>query len=210
VTEIDAIAHMRCAAALLSCTSTISARLVRDDVVVLEAMPPPHPVRDHAVVPPCWFRALVADRLASGLPTGSADRLRFERLLACRIELGVRGGTILLPGNVLRVDAGSSWMHLHAIAAPAEAVKAVAVALREEDGASDDSSLELHVAHDLDVTIVGQASARSDDAAERSADLLRTVSMRVAVDRLERELQAIADHPARASDDAPALRPREP
>jgi hypothetical protein len=195
--EIDALDRMRCTAALLSCTPTISARLVYDDVIVLEAMRPPHPVRDHAVVPPCWFRALVADGMANGLPAGSVERVRFERLLACGIDLGVRDGTTLLSANVLRVDAGPSWLHLHAVAAPCEVVEPIAVAVAEELGDGDeDPPLELHAAHDLDVTVLAQASAKEGVASEAAADLLRTISMRLAVERLERHLASIAAHPS--------------
>lgn len=202
MTDIDATARMRCTAALLSCTSTVSARLVHDDHVALEVMRPPHPSGDHAVVPPCWFRAM----LANGSPTGPVERSRFERLTACRIELGVRAGTTLLPGNVLRVDAGSSWMHLHAVPSGIETVAPIVAAASDQDLTDTAPLLELHAVHDLDVTIVGLASARSDAASEIAADDLRTVSMRVTIDRLERGLHAIADHPAGGLDDAPVLR----
>lgn len=202
MTDIDPTTRMRCTAALLSCTPTVSARLVHDDRVVLEVLRPPHPVRDHAVVPPCWFRAMVAN----GLPAGTVERTRFERLTTCRIELGVRGSTALLPGNVLRVDAGPSWMHLHAVPSGMESVQPVAASASDQDFPELAPLLELHAVPDLDVTIVGLASMRSGTASEIAADALRTVSMRIAIDRLERELHAMADHPARGLGDVPVLR----
>lgn len=207
----DTTARVRCTAALLSTTPTISARLVHHDLIVLEVMRPPHPVRDHTVVPPCWFRAFVADGLAHGPPTDTLARSRFERLAACRIELGVRGGTVLLPGNVLRVDTGDAWMHLHAVPSPLGIVEPVVAAGIGGEGSSrnGEAPIELQAAADLGVTVVRRASDRSDVASARVTELLQTISMRVAVDRLERQLRAMSEHPARGRDDAPVLRRRD-
>lgn len=207
----DALARLRCTAALLGCTPTISARLLHGERVVLEVMRPPHPVRDHTVMPTCWFRALVADATGNGPPAGDVDRERFDHLLDCRIELGVRHGTTLLPANVLRVEAGESWMHLLALASPLEPVRAAAVVAAQEDADEDAGTLlELHVDADLEVTVVGLASARTADASSAAADLLRTIGMRLAVDRLEQELASITDHPAGRTPARRVLRRREP
>jgi hypothetical protein len=197
VDDPDALARLRCSAALLACTPTVSARLVDGGRVLLEVMRPPHPVRDHAVVPTCWFRALIADAVEAGPPAGDVDRDRFNSLLACCVELGVRGGTTLLPANVLRVEAERSWMHLLALAAPLDAVRTVAVnAAQEDPDEARGTLLELHVDRELGVTVIGLASGRDDKTSSAAAELLRTIGMRLAVQRLEYELQCIADHPA--------------
>lgn len=210
MTNPHAFERMRCTAVLLSCTPTISARLVRDGVVVLEVMRPPHPVSEHTIVPPCWFRAFLADWLANGMPAGDVEQRRAAQLMTCGIELGVRGGTRLLGGNVLRADAGDSWMHLHAVATPVETVELARRATgQEHDGVEDEPPIDVHAAHDLEVTVLGLVSARSEVASERAADRLRSLSMRVAIERLERELHAMTDHPARRAHDAAVVRRRD-
>lgn len=205
VTTTDALERLRCTSALLSCTPTISARLLQGDRVVVEVMRQPHPIRDHAVLPTCWFRAFLAEAVRNGPPAEGPDRYRFERLLASRIELGVRDGTVLLPANVLRVEA-SSWLHLLAVGAPAELVRPIAVAAADEAGVpatlgAGDFPLELHADRDLDVTVLALGSTRIDSESEVAAEVLRSVAMRVAIERLERDLAAIADHPAGGADD---------
>jgi hypothetical protein len=197
VTVNDALARMRCTAALLGCSTDLSARLVHDDVIIVEVMRPPFPVREHAVLPPCWFRCLVADGLREPA-AGTVTRERIDRLVACRIDLGFRNGATLRPGEVVRVDAGGSWMHLHAVAAPVVDVEpVVSEAVDELWSGADDIPLELHAAHDLDVTVLGQATDATPAASDAAADLLRTIAMRVAIRRLERDLACIAEHPAR-------------
>jgi hypothetical protein len=194
----DALDRFRCTAALLSYTPTISARLVNDDRVLLEVMRPPHPVRDHAVIPTCWFRAMVADVTRNGPPVGERGREPFERLLGCRVELGVRHGTTLLPANVLRVEAGGSWMHLLALASPLDAVRTAAVTVAQE-GQPDEhagTGLDLHIDPDLETTVVGLASELTAERSGEAAELLRTIGMRLAIDRLEIELASVAAHPA--------------
>ncbi|HEU5083894.1 MAG TPA: hypothetical protein VFU14_11185 [Acidimicrobiales bacterium] len=192
----DDLAHLRCAAALLGCTHTVSARFVHGDRVVLEVRRPPLPPRDHAVLPPCWFRALVADAVGNGAPDDADDRRRLARLAACRIDMGVRDGTSVLAGGVVRLHCGPAWLHLLAVAAPIERVRLLAyAAVDEADGVQPGAPFELHPAGDLDVTVVALASPRAIATSEAAADVLRTIGMRVAVDRLERELPPVA-HPA--------------
>lgn len=198
MTTRDTFARMRCTAALLACAPALSARLVHDDVIIVEVMRPPFPRREHAVLPPCWFRGLVAEVIQGDLPAGSVTHERMARLALCRTDLVIRDGAALLPGEVVRLHAGRSWMHLHAVAAPLADVEPLARQVAEEQGvAGDELPLELHAAHDLDATVLGQASAATSVASEAAADLLRTVAMRLAIQRLERELAAAADHPAR-------------
>lgn len=193
-TDLD---HLRCTAALLGCTGTVSARFVHDERVVLEVRRPPLPSREHAVLPPCWFRALVADAVEHGEPDDPEDRRRLGRLAACRIELGVRDGTSVLPGGVVRLHCGPAWLHLLAVAAPIEQVRLVAyAAVDEAEDVGPDAPFELHAADDLGVTVVALASPRAIAASEAAAEVLRTIGVRVAVDRLERELPPVAPHPA--------------
>jgi len=196
----DALARLRSTAALLACTPTLSARLRWHDRTVLEVLRPPHPERDHAVLPPCWFRSFLADVLRNGVPAELAERERIERILACAIDLGVRDGTVVLPGDVVRFEVGGTWMHLLAVTSPVDEVRphARAGATGEvEDPTDPFAVLGLHAAHDLDVTVLSLGTLpRLEDSGEAAA-VLRDVAMRVAVDRLERELAAVADHPAR-------------
>lgn len=204
MTTIDALARMRCTAALLASSPALSARLVHEDVIIVEVMRPPFPVREHAVLPPCWFRGLVAEGMNDDLARGTVTRERIERLVACRIDLGTRDGATLLPGEVVRIDAGATWLHLHAVAEGAEVVVPLAHEMAAEMGDdADETPLELHGADDLRVTVLAQAGPKDVGAADAAAELLRTVAMRVAIDRLERELATVADHPAR-----PASSPR--
>jgi hypothetical protein len=197
VTTLDALGRMRCAAALLACTPDLSARLVYDDVIIVEVMRPPFPMREHAVLPPCWFRGLVADGVQDPA-AGTATQERMERLVACRIDLGIRNGAAVLPGEVVRLDAGETWRHLLAVAAPIDEVEPVAHELAAELGdVADDIALELHALDDVRVTVLAQVTARSEAASDAGSDRLRTVAMRVAIARLERELACTADHPAR-------------
>lgn len=195
----DAFARMRCTAALLSRTPALSARLVHDDVIIVEVMRPPFPPREHAVLPPCWFRGLLAEVVGGGVEAGSATHERMLRLALCRTDLGTRDGAVLLPAEVVRIDVGRSWQHLHAIAAPIADVEPVAratvTAAADAGGPSD--PLELHAVDDLGVTVLGHVSARTPAASEAAADLLRTVAIRVAIQRLERDLASRADHPTR-------------
>lgn len=192
-TDLD---HLRCTAALLGCTATASARFVHDGRVVLEVRRPPLPPRAHVVLPPCWFRALLADALRNGAPEDPDDRRRLARLGTCRIEMGVRAGTSVLAGGVLRLHCGPAWLHLLAVAAPIEHVRLLAyAAVDEADGVEPDAPFELHAADDLGVTVVALASSRAVAASEAAVDALQTIGMRVAVDRLERELPPVP-HPA--------------
>ncbi len=189
--------HLRCTAAILGCTSTVSARFVHEGRVVLEVRRPPLPPRDHAVLPPCWFRALVADALTNGVPEDADDRRRLARLGACRIEMGVREGTSVLGAGVLRLHCGPAWLHLLAVAAPIEDVRLLAyAAVDEADGVEPDAPFEMHAADDLGVTVVALASPRAVAASEAAVEALQTIGMRVAVDRLERELPPVAPYPA--------------
>lgn len=197
---MDTFARMRCTAALLSCTPAISARLVHEDVIIVEVMRPPFPTREHAVLPPCWFRGLVAEAIAADAAAGSPTHDRMTRLALCRTDLGTRDGAVLLPAEVVRVEAGTSWMHLHAVSAPVADVDRIARTAAEELGEDpDDLPLELHAARDLRATVLAQASPRTAAASDAAADLLRTIAVRVAIERLERELACRADHPARRS-----------
>ena len=191
------LSHLRCTAALLGCTATVSARFVHDTCDVLEVRRPPLPIRDHAVLPPCWFRGVVADAVRNGPPHDPGDRRRLERLATCRIEMGVRDGTSVLAGGVLRLHCGPAWLHLLAVAAPIEQLRLLAyAAVDEADDIAPDAPFELHAAGDLDVTVVALASPRAIAASEAAADVLRTIGIRVAVDRLERELPPAAPHRA--------------
>lgn len=188
---------MRCTAALLACTPALSARLVHEDVIIVEIMRPPFPQREHAVLPPCWFRGLVAEAIEGDAAVGSPMHDRMTRLALCRTDLGTRDGAVLLPAEVVRIEGGTSWMHLHAVAAPVADVDRIARAAAEELGEGvDDLPLELHAAHDLRATVLAQAAPRSAAASDAAADLLRTIAVRVAIERLERELTCRADHPA--------------
>lgn len=198
MTPIDVLARMRCTAALLACSPALSARLVHDDVVIVEVMRPPFPVREHAVLPPCWFRGLVADGVRGDLVAGSITQERMERLVACRIDLGTRDGATLLPGEVVRIDTGTTWLHLHAAPEPVDLVEPVVRDLSAElEGQDDGSALVLHPASDLDVTVLALTTSPDDVASDAAAELLHTVAMRLAIARLERELATVADHPAR-------------
>lgn len=193
----DTFARMRCTAALLSRTPALSARLVHDDVIIVEVMRPPFPPREHAVLPPCWFRGLLAEVVGGGAEAGSATHERMVRLALCRTDLGTRGGAVLLPAEVVRTDDGRSWQHLHAVAAPLADVEPVVRATVAADPGGPSAPLELHAVDDLGVTVLGHASARTPAASEAAADLLRTVAIRVAIQRLERDLASRADHPTR-------------
>lgn len=197
--DVDALARLRCTAALLACTPTLSARLRWQGRTVLEVLRPPHPERDHAVLPPCWFRSFLGDALRNGVPAELVERERIERILACDVELGVRDGTDVLPGDVVRFEVGGTWMHLLAVSSPADEVRPLAQA-----GATGDPGdpldpfavLGLHAAHDLDVTVLSLGTLQRIEESGEAADVLRDVAMRVAVARLERQLAAVADHPA--------------
>lgn len=205
VTALDALARMRCTAALLASTPDLSARLVYDDVIIVEVMRPPFPAREHAVLPPCWFRGLVAEGVEDpGADTPTSERI--ERLVSCRIDLGVRDGTSVLPGEVVRLDAGRTWRHLLAVAAPLDEVRPVACEVADELGADADGlPLELHGVCDVRASVLAQVTDRVNAASDVAADLLRTVAMRVAIARLERDLTSVADHPARRT---PSPHPR--
>jgi len=196
----DALARLRCTAALLACTPTLSARLRWHHRTVLEVLRPPHPERDHAVLPPCWFRSFLADVLREGVPAELVERERIERILACAVDLGTRDGTVVLPGDVVRFEVGGAWMHLLAVSSPVDDVRPFA-----RDGATggaeapDDpfAVLGLHAAHDLEVTVLSLGTHQRLEDSGEAAEVLRDVAMRVAIGRLERELAASADHPSR-------------
>jgi len=198
--DTDALARLRCTAALLACTPTLSARLRWRDRTVLEVLRPPHPERDHAVLPPCWFRSFLAGALRDGVPTELVEQERIDRILACAVDLGVRDGTEVLPGDVVRFAIGGTWMHLLAVSSPVEDVRPHARAGAtggEEDPLDPFAVLGLHAARDLDVTVLSLGThPRLEDSGE-AAEVLRDVAMRVAVARLERSLASAADHPAR-------------
>lgn len=195
----DALARLRCTAALLACTPHLSARLRWHDQTVLEILRPPHPERDHAVLPPCWFRAFLADALANGVPDELVQRERMERLLACSVDLGTRDAATVLPGDVVRFPVGGTWMHLLAVSSPADEVRPIVRAGAEQGTEDTDDPFEvlgLHAAADLDVTVLSLGThPRLEDSGD-AAEVLRDVAMRVAVGRLERQLAAVADHPA--------------
>lgn len=198
--DADALARLRCTAALLACTPTLSARLRWHDRTVLEVMRPPHPERDHAVLPPCWFRAFLADVLRHGVPAELVERDRIERILACAVDLGVRDGTTVMAGDVVRLEVGGTWMHLIAVSSALEDVRpVVGTGVDVGLGVVDDPmrSLGLHAAHDLAVTVLSLGTHQRLVDSGAAAEVLRDVAVRVAVERLERELAAVADHPAR-------------
>lgn len=187
----DELAPLRGAAALLSCVPSASARLRHFGRTVLEVRRPPHPTVDHAVLPPCWFRGLVADALAGDL--GADDTERVVGLARCRIDIGVRDGTSVLSGGVVPTYGGTAWLHLLPVAAPHRLVAPVAEAAFERSDIS-----HVHADDDLDATVLALASDRSAAGSEASADVLRTIAVRVAVERLERDLAARDAHPSRS------------
>jgi hypothetical protein len=196
----DALARLRCTAALLACTPALSARLRWADRTVLEIVRPPHPERDHVVLPPCWFRAFLADALRHGVPDELVQRERMERLLACAVDLGTRDGAAVLPGDVVRVPVGHTWMHLLAVSSPVEEVRPIVRSAREPV-AEGLPAPGLHAATDLDATVLSLGSADDGPASERAAEALRHLAMLVAIHRLERGSDAASDHPARRRGD---------
>lgn len=186
--ELD---RLRCLAALLSATPTVSARLRRADRTVLEIRRPPHPCRAHAVVPPCWFRAHLA-------ATGTARRPVREglRLLAsCSVDIGVTHGTTALPAHVVRTADRSGWSHLLAVASPVDTVRDIA----EHQSADDidpDTVLRLHAVPDLGATVLAIDTRHNAVESEQAADTLRSIGMALAIHRFERDLAARASHPA--------------
>jgi len=200
----DALARLRGTAALLACAPHLSARLRWRDRTVLEILRPPHLERDHAVVPPCWFRAFLADALANGVPDELVHRERMEWILACAVDLGVRDGAAVLPGDVVRFPVGGTWMHLLAVSSPVEDVRPIVHAAAEAGAGDPDDPLQvlgLHVARDLDVTVLSLGTHQRIVDSGDAAEVLRDVAMRVAISRLERQLAAVADHPAARRDD---------
>lgn len=189
--DADALARLRCTAALLTCTPTLSARLRWQDRTVLEVMRPPHPERDHAVLPPCWFRSFLGDAMRNGVPSELVEADRIERVLACAVDLGVRDGAEVLPGDVVRFPVGGTWMHLLAVSSPVDDVRPLARA--GATGASGDpldpfAVLGLHAAHDLEVTVLSLGTHQRIEDSGEAAEVLRDVAMRVAIERLERQL----------------------
>lgn len=171
---------------------------------MLEVLRPPHAERAHPVLPPCWFRSFLADALRNGVPAELVERQRMDRILGCAVDLGTRDGTVVLPGDVVRFEVGATWMHLLAVSSPVEGVRPFARpgATGADEGASDPvSELGLHAAHDLDVTVLSLGTHQRVADSGEAAEVLHDVAMRVAIDRLERELGASADHPARRRDD---------
>ena len=150
------------------------------------------------MLPPCWFRGLLAEVIGGGVEPGSATHERMVRLALCRTDLGTRDGAVLLPGEVVRIEDGITLTHLHAVAAPLADVEAIARAVGDtepDDGLA--SPLEVLPVEDLGVTVLRQASPHTPAASDAAADRLRTVAIRVAIERLERELAARVEHPAR-------------
>lgn len=200
----DALARLRCTAALLACTPTLSARLRWDDRVVLEILRPPHPERDHAVLPPCWFRAFLADAMRNGMPGELLERERIERILACAVDLGTRQGAEVLPGDVARFPVGGTWMHLLAVSSPVEDVRPIVRAAAERGAGDPDDPMQvlgLHVAADLEVTVLSLGTHQRIEDSGDAAEVLRAVAMQVAIQRFERQLAAVADHPAAGRED---------
>lgn len=202
--EADALARLRCTAALLACTPLLSARLRWHDRTVLEILRPPHAERNHAVLPPCWFRAFLADALRHGVPEELVERERIQRLLGCAVDLGTRDGASILPGDVVRFPVGGTWMHLIAVSAPAEVVRPIVRAAAEPGTADHDDPLQvlgLHAAEDLRVTVLSLGTHQRLEDSGDAAEVLRDVAMRVAISRFEQQLAAVADHPAAGRDD---------
>jgi hypothetical protein len=194
----DALARLRCTAALLACTPTLSARLRWHERTVLEVLRPPHPVRDHAVLPPCWFRSFLSDAMRNGVPHELVEQQRFERILACAIDLGTRDGTVVLPGDVVRLEVGDAWMHLLAVSAGVDDVRPVVVdaaAALGDDGPG--AAIGLHAARDLEVTVLSLGTHQQLEDSGEAAQALRDLAMAVAIERLGQVLDAAADHPAR-------------
>lgn len=203
MSDPDAFARLRCTAALLACTPSLSARLRWHDRTVLEIVRPPHPERGHVVLPPCWFRAFVSDALHHGVPEELVERERIERLLGCTVDLGTRAGASVLPGDVVRFPVGGTWMHLIAVSSPAEVVRPVVRAVAESGADPDDplQVLGIHVATDLGVTVLSLGTHQRLEDSGEAAEVLRDVAMRVAISRFEQQLAAVADHPAAGRED---------
>lgn len=181
--------RLRCLAALLSATPTVSARLRRADRTVLEIRRPPHPCRAHAVVPPCWFRAHLAATARRPVPEG------LQLLASCGVDIGVTNGTTALPAHVVRTADQSGWSHLLAVASPVDTVRDVAEH-QSADDIDSDTVLRLHAVPDLNATVLAIDTRHNAVQSERAADTLRSIGMALAIHRFEQDLTARASHPA--------------
>lgn len=188
----QAIARLRVAAALLASTPHLSVRLRDSDRTIVEAMRPPFPDRDHAIIPACGFRQAVAR--AHGLRR-AGHHVAMAGIGAQRdpaIDLGSTSAAAVLSDGIVRVAGEARTAHFLAVCHHAEAVARIVDEIVVEAG----WTVRLHADRELETTVVAVVSEASPvDVAESVAvvDMLRAVSARAAVAELEAVLNARVD-----------------
>jgi hypothetical protein len=181
-----ALTALRCAAAVLHCTSGVRLRLSHDGVALFDISHPPFPDADHTVLPICRFRAAVArahdqhrtghDIAMCGLPHGVDPQLSY----------GVRTDDRVLPGGVLRLERDGLWLHVTALAWTEPSARILA-------DHEDRCSVQTLTDDALDVSVVCIATAAHDHPGSTEAlDCLGDVAALVAVAEIEAHLATAA------------------
>jgi hypothetical protein len=193
-----ALTALRCAAAVLHCTSGVGLRLSHDGVPLFDISHPPFPDVDHTVLPTCRFRAAVlrahtqhsnGHHIAMcGLPAGIDPQLSY----------GVQPHDRVLPGGTLRLERDHMWLHVTALARSEPGDRVLGdhhhhAHHGDPAGHCDHGEIRTLSDEALDVSVVCIATAAGDTAGSTAAlDCLSDLAALVAVAEIEAHLAIAA------------------
>jgi hypothetical protein len=109
-----------------------------------------------------------------------------------QLDLGVHPSWALLPLGVMRSWCSGRWIHTVALTAPGPAVRDAALAVAPDpDFERLGHELSIHVADDLGVSLITMPSDVDEEMSALTAQALRAIALRVAVDAVEERFAAM-------------------
>ncbi|MDE0802221.1 MAG: hypothetical protein OSA99_02750 [Acidimicrobiales bacterium] len=173
------LADLRTAAAISLLVPDIGVSVRVGDHLVVEAARPPFEVSTHPVLPVCSFHRSVVRAHQLRTQGTRVEMVGLDGGLEPDIGLRCSPAVKQIPGGVVR-HAGSTWLHLLALALPIDVVETAASSVFAETGSELD--VHLHADRSLDVTIVVTDTPLRDKGAARGAvGLIEAIAARATV-----------------------------
>lgn len=173
------LADLRTAAAISLLVPDIGVSVRVEERVIVEAGRPPFEVSTHPVLPVCAFHRSVVRAHRLRTQGTRVEMVGLDGDLEPDIGLRCSPAVKQIPGGVVR-HAGSTWLHLCALALPVAVVEPAAASVFAETGS--DLDVHLHADRSLDVTIVVTDTPLRDKTAARAAvDLIEAIAARATV-----------------------------